>query len=138
MPAPRYLLDANACIHLLNGTSPAVAAELARCAPSQIRISSVVTAELLYGARNSSRVAENLRAVASFLTPFVSIPFDDACADSYALIRAELRRRGELIGANDMFIAATALTHELTLVTHNTREFGRVPGLVMEDWEAGS
>lgn len=137
MPAPRYLLDANACIHLINGTSPALAARLAQHAPSSVAISSVVTAELLYGARNSSHVAENLRVVTSFLAPFARLPFDDTCAESYAQLRAELKRRGALIGANDMFIAATALAHGLTLVTHDTRAFGRVPGLLLEDWEVG-
>lgn len=136
MPAARYLLDSNACINLVNGTSVALIRRLARCLPDDIRISCVVVAELRYGARNSTRVAENLRVVDGFLAPFVTLAFDDACASSYAEIRVDLKRRGEPIGANDLLIASTALAHDLTLVTHNVREFEHVPGLRLEDWEA--
>ena len=101
-------------------------------------MSSVVTAELLYGAHLSSRTAENLRLIARFVAPLPSFYFDDACAEHYARIRVELRRRGNTIGANDLFIAATALANGLTLVTHNTREFERVPGLMLTDWETSA
>ena len=130
-----YLLDANACIHLLNGTSASLLERFRRESPSTLRMSSVVKAELVFGARNSSRPAENLRLIASFWEPFESLPFDDPCAEQYGLIRAELKRQGRLIGANDMLIAATALARDVTLITHNTREFARVPGLKLEDWE---
>ncbi len=70
-----------------------------------------------------------------FLTLFVSLPFDDVTALTYGRIRAELAANGTPIGPNDFQIAAIALTHSLTLVTHNTREFSRVSGLVIEDWE---
>ena len=130
-----YLLDANACIRLLNGTSASLLERFRRESPSTLRMSSVVKAELAFGARNSSRPAENLRLIASFWEPFESLPFDDPCAEQYGLIRAELKRQGRLIGANDMLIAATALARDVTLITHNTREFARVPGLKLEDWE---
>ncbi len=135
MDKQRYLLDSNACINVLNGTSENLVAHLAVRHPDDCRISTVVVAELYYGARVSSRVAENLRAVSNFLAPFVLLPFSAACADAYALIRADLKRRGQPIGANDLFIAATAVAHGLTLVTNNVGEFGRVPGLSLEDWE---
>ena len=66
---------------------------------------------------------------------FLSLPFDDAAAEHYGRIRADLTARGLTIGGNDMLIAATALANGCTLVTHNTAEFSRVPGLVIEDWQ---
>jgi tRNA(fMet)-specific endonuclease VapC len=132
-----YLLDANACIQVLNGTSRPLVARLQRQSPAQIRLSAVVKAELIYGAHRSVRVAENLRLLQRFFQPFLSLPFDDACAEHCGRTRQELARRGEPIGPNDLMIAATALAHDLILVTHNTGEFGRVIGLVLEDWESG-
>jgi tRNA(fMet)-specific endonuclease VapC len=130
-----YLLDTNACIRVLNGSSGPLIGRLRRQAPSEIRISSVTRAELLYGARRSARVAENLRLLAVFFAPLVSLPFDDACAEHYGALRASLSAAGKPIGPNDLLIAATALAHDLTLVTHNLREFSRVTGLRVEDWE---
>jgi tRNA(fMet)-specific endonuclease VapC len=95
----------------------------------------VVKAELLYGPRRSSRVADNLRLLHRFFRPFVCLPFDDRCAEHYGMIRADLARLGQPIGPNDLLIAATARAHDLVLVTHNTEEFSRVVGLQMEDWE---
>jgi tRNA(fMet)-specific endonuclease VapC len=98
-------------------------------------VSSVTRAELVYGARRSARVAENLRVLASFFAPLVSLPFDDACAEQYGALRATLAAAGRPIGPNDLLIAATALAHDLTVVTHNVREFSRIAGLKIEDWE---
>jgi tRNA(fMet)-specific endonuclease VapC len=130
-----FLLDTNACIRVLNGSSARLIARLRSHAPSEIRVSSVTRAELLYGARRSSRVTENLRLLASFFAPIVSLPFDDACAEEYGAVRAQLAAAGQPIGPNDLLIAATALAHDITLVTHNLREFSRVAGLKVEDWE---
>lgn len=130
-----YLLDTNACIRLLNGTSPALVDRLSSTPRTQVRLSAVVKAELLYGARRSQRVAENLRLLDEFFATIASIPFDDSCADEYGKIRFELERTGTPIGPNDLMIAATARAHGLTLVTHNRREFARVPELRLEDWE---
>jgi len=101
----------------------------------QLRLCSIVKAELLYGARRSDQTAANLRRLIKFFASMKSLPFDDACAEQHAIIRTELARSGKPIGPNDMIIAATAVAHGLTLVTHNTREFSRVPGLALEDWE---
>ena len=130
-----YLLDTNACIRVLNGTSRPLITRLRSRAPSEIRVSSVTRAELLYGARRSARVSDNLRLLASFFAPLVSLPFDDACAEEYGALRATLAAAGRPIGPNDLLIAATALAHDLTLVTHNLREFSRIAGLKIEDWE---
>ncbi len=130
-----FLLDTNVCIRILNGSSPPVAARLQATNPSDVRLCSVVKAELFYGARKSARIDENLRLLRRFFAPLVSLPFDDRCADEAGLIRLDLERSGRPIGPNDLLIAATARAHDLVLVTGNTREFDRVPGLRVDDWE---
>lgn len=131
-----FLLDTNVCIRILNGSSPSVAARLRATAPADVRLCAVVKTELLYGARRSGRVDENLRLLRRFFGPIVSLPFDDRCAEEAAFIRLDLERTGRPIGPNDLLIAATARAYDLVLVTHNAREFGRVPGLRIEDWES--
>ena len=130
-----YLLDTNACIRILNDSSPRLVDRLRDTNPDDIRLSAVTRAELLFGAHNSTRIAGNLRLLDAFFKTLFSLPFDDACADRYGVLRAELAATGQLIGPNDLFIASTALAHNLVLVTHNVREFSRVPGLRLEDWE---
>jgi tRNA(fMet)-specific endonuclease VapC len=103
--------------------------------PHDFGISSVVRAELTYGARRSRHVARNLDAVETFCDPFRSVAFDDDCAGEYGAIRAELEALGQPIGPKDLMIAATARAHSVTVVTANLREFGRVVALRVEDWE---
>jgi len=132
-----YLLDSNTCIAALNRRSATLLTNLKRRGPHEIRMSSVVKAELYFGARKSVRMAENLDLLHAFFSPYTSLPFDDACAEHYGAIRADLGRSGRPIGPNDLLIAATARSHDLTLVTSNTREFSRVVGLRLEDWTRG-
>ena len=129
-----YLLDTNTCIGILTDRSPAAIERLRGHDPSEICLCSVVKAELLYGARKSERVAENLRLLADFFAPFVCLPFDDRCADHYGLIRADLDAAGMPIGPNDLMIAAITRAHDAALITHNTGEFSRVVGLKVDDW----
>ncbi len=131
-----YLLDTNACIRILNGTSPPLIDRLRAVPRSLVRLSSIVKAELLYGARKSTRSAENLRLLERFFDTVASLPFDDSCAEEYGLLREELDRAGTPIGPNDLLIAATARVHRAVLVTHNVREFSRVAELRVEDWES--
>ena len=93
--------------------------------------------ELWYGAFRSgpANKAANDALIAQLRARHVSLPFEDAAAEQYAALRANLATAGQLIGPNDLLIAAIALANGLTLVTHNTAEFGRVPGLVIEDWQ---
>lgn len=119
----------------MNNSSPSLVARLRLHRPSEIRLSAITKAELLYGARHSGRVSENLRVLARFFEPFVCPPFDDACVEHFGMIRADLAARGHVIGPNDLLIAATARAHDLTLVTHNLREFSRIVGLRLDDWE---
>jgi len=130
-----YLLDSNACIRILNGASALLQRRLRSCSPTEVSLCSVVKAELYFGARKSERQAENLRLVERFFSVFPSFGFDDRCAEIYGSIRSEFERSGAPIGPNDLLIAATAIANELILVTHNTREFERVIGLHLEDWE---
>lgn len=83
----------------------------------------------------SKNPTTNLQLQQEFLKQFVSLPFDDDAANMFGRIRAKLAKAGTPIGAYDLQIAAISLVHGLTLVTHNTREFGRVEGLKLEDWE---
>jgi len=131
-----FLLDTNVCIGILTGRSPRAVEKLRQLSPVDVQICSVVRAELLFGARNSTRVEANLSLLATFLAPFSSAPFDDLAADHYAQLRANLHRAGTLIGPHDMLIAATAMAHDLVLVTRNVKEFARIPGLRWIDWEA--
>lgn len=130
-----YLLDTNACIRLLNGSSVALAERLRATPRAEVRLSAVVKGELLYGARRSARLPDNLRLLRRFFATLISLPYDDRCAEEYGLIRADLDHAGTPIGPNDLLIAATARAHDLVLVTHNPREFSRVGGLQLEDWE---
>ncbi len=132
----KYLLDANTCIRLLNSDDEGVRRRYAACRPADLVLCSIVKAELFYGARRSARVEFNLKRLEYFTAPLQSLPFDDNCAHDYGLIRADLTAQGKPIGANDLMIAAIARTHDLILITHNTGEFNRVPGLRLEDWES--
>lgn len=130
------LLDTNVCIHLLNQSDPYIERQFRERTPAGIALCSVVKAELLYGACRSTRVDANLQKLKLFFAPLRSLPFDDRCAEHYARIRADLAARGKPIGPNDLLIAAIARAHEVTLITHNTEEFGRVASLRLEDWQA--
>jgi tRNA(fMet)-specific endonuclease VapC len=94
-----------------------------------------VKGELCYGARHSTKPAENLRLLSDFFLPFRSHPFDDDCAEVYGVIRNELSRSGKPVGPNDLMIAATAIANDLVLITHDIDEFSRVVGLRWDDWE---
>jgi tRNA(fMet)-specific endonuclease VapC len=130
-----YLLDANVCIELLRGKNTNIATKLANLNPQKVAICSVVKGELFFGANRSSNPKQALATVKRFVQHFQSLPFDDQAAEIYGEIRAFLTNQGKIIGPNDLLIAATALAHNATLVTHNTREFARVPHLKLEDWE---
>ncbi|MGB0680814.1 MAG: type II toxin-antitoxin system tRNA(fMet)-specific endonuclease VapC [Polyangiales bacterium] len=131
-----FLLDTNVCIQLLNGSSTSVAARFRATAPAQVHLCAIVKAELLYGARKSRRTHANLSHLARFFGPLSSDPFDDAAAEHYGSIRAELAAAGCVIGANDLCIAAIARSRDRVLVTHNHCEFSRIVGLRVEDWQA--
>jgi len=131
----KYLLDTNTCIRYLNRRSIAVVNRLHNTPESEIAVCSVVKAELYFGAMKSQNREHTIQGQRVFVARFISLPFDDAAADYYAVIRADLAQKGTPIGGNDLMIAAIALANGLILITHNTREFGRVSNLQIEDWE---
>ena len=102
--------------------------------PEDYCISSITLAELEVGVYNSARPEQNQLALMTFLARIEVVPFDSEAAREYGIIRADLTRKGNLIGANDLLIAAHAKALDLTLVTNNTREFERVEGLKLENW----
>jgi tRNA(fMet)-specific endonuclease VapC len=130
-------LDTNAWIdHLRRGPRSNVTAELAGASPGSVFLCSIVVGELLYGAFHSGPAhrVNNLALIASLRQHFVSLPFNDRSAEEYGRARAHLATIGMPIGPNDLIVAAIALAHGCTLVTNNTQEFSRVPGLLLEDW----
>lgn len=130
----RLLLDTNVCVALLRGSQP-VQQQFAQQKPADVAVCSIVKVELFYGALHSSNPVQSLTRTGVFLHPFRSLPFDDAAAEIAGRIRADLAAVGMPISANDLLIAAIALANNLALVTHNTREFSRVGGLRLEDWQ---
>ena len=129
-----FLLDTNICIYLMKNRFPALTEKFMQTPPSELAISAVTVFELEYGAAKSkwgTRTLENLRL---FLSGFEIVPFDASDAVKAGQIRAFLESRGLPIGVYDLEIAAQGLARGYTVVTHNTGEFSRVPGLVLEDW----
>ena len=129
----KYLVDTNVCIAWLKGERSIRQAWLER-SPEDVLLSSVVRAELLYGARHSQQVSLNLQKLTTLFSAMASVPFEDRAAEQYGLVRAQLTATGKPIGPNDLMIAATALAHDAILVTRNAREFTRVAGLRVEVW----
>ncbi|MEZ6063449.1 MAG: type II toxin-antitoxin system VapC family toxin [Planctomycetaceae bacterium] len=128
-----YCLDTNIVIAVLQNHDRVVA-RLRSCRVSDIRIPEIVRAELLFGCLKSVDPAAERKRVDHVLSPFRRVPFSGDAADHYASIRLHLEQAGNLIGPNDMLIAATAMAVGAVMVTSNTSEFARVPGLVVEDW----
>ncbi|NBD17461.1 MAG: PIN domain-containing protein [Cyanobacteria bacterium] len=130
-----YLLDTNVIAIYLNQRSVLLRERLEQIHPDDIAVCSVVKFELFYGAMRSGNPSKNLTRQQEFLDLFVSLPFDDKAAAKAGEIRNYLASQGTPIGSYDLLIAAIAITNNLTLVTHNMREFKRVPDLNLEDWE---
>jgi tRNA(fMet)-specific endonuclease VapC len=130
-----YLPDTNVWIQFLNPDNNRVKDRMLSVESSAIQLCSVVKAELFFGAEKSNRKSENHEVLRNLFADVASVPFDDEAARKYGEIRAELSRAGTPIGPNDLMIAAIALVHGSTLVTHNTREFSRIKDLKLEDWE---
>ena len=132
-----WLLDTNAWIDYLKNSASVVRARLVERKPEEISTCAIVRAELLHGARKYGAPERRLSIVRETLAPYRSLPFDDAAADRYAELRDALERRGEKIGPHDLLIAAICVTHRVTLVTANTKEFQRIADLHVSNWQAG-
>lgn len=131
----KYLLDTNVCIKYLNGQSDKIVRKLSALHPEDVVICSIVRAELYAGAYKSSSFQKTHKRLRSFIDIFPSLPFDDAASEIYGRIRAGLEKIGKPIGPYDMQIASIAIQHKLIMVTHNKKEFSRIKGLKLEDWE---
>ena len=130
----RYLLDTNICIAIIKQQPPVTLRHLQKCLVGDVAVSTITVAELRYGAAKSQATVRNQQALDQFLVSLVVAEFGINEAQAYGLLRADLEKRGMLIGPLDMLIAAHAITLGATLVTNNTREFKRVKGLSIEDW----
>lgn len=134
MVEPTYLLDTNTWIFALKGKPPELVQRLGKVPPTWVAFCSVVKAELLRGAYRYGNREARVATLQTLFSLHRSFAFDDAAAIVYGQIRHDLETQGEVIGAMDMLIAAIALANDLTLVTHNSKEFARIPGLKLEDW----
>lgn len=127
-------LDSDVCIHFLNGKDSDLIKKFQANSPTDIKIASIVQAELLFGVANSKKIRENGLKLAKFLDPYEILPFDSTAAAIYAQIRFELTKKGTLIGPNDLILAATVLANQGALATRNVGEFNRLESLKIEAW----
>jgi len=130
-----WLLDTNAWIAYLDRKPNPVKERILQTPENQLLMCDVVKAELLYGAYKSARVEQNLTKLELLFSLVESLPFEGKAAAHFGEIRAYLAQKGTPIGPYDLQIAAVVRAQDLILVTHNTREFARVPDLKIEDWE---
>jgi tRNA(fMet)-specific endonuclease VapC len=130
----RFMLDTDTCSYIMKRSHQTVVRRLRGVPVADVCISVITKSELLYGVELSPRREQDATALRAFLPHVEVLEFPDTAATHYAEIRADLKKRGQMIGANDLFIAAHARTLGLRLVTNNTAEFGRVKGLTLENW----
>ena len=130
----KYMLDTNTCIFIINKIHQ-VRLRFINEHPFGLAISAITEAELWFGIENSQAPEKNANILHNFLATVETLPFDTLAATVYGRVRTELKRAGTPIGERDTLIAAHAKAAQLTLVTNNTREFGRVIGLKLEDWK---
>ena len=129
-----YYIDSNTYIYFDKNASQALTAKLLSINPANMKIPSIVAAELRFGVEKSKRRDYNSDRLERFLSLYEIISFDDDATKCYANIRAVLERSGQIIGANDLIIAATVLSNSGTLVTRYVDEFSRVAKLKLENW----
>ena len=130
----KYFLDTNICIYFLKGKNLSLKKKLLSHKPTDIKIPSIVKAELLVGAEKSERKKENFDKINRLLLPLEVIGFNDLESIEYSKIRASLEKKGEVIGPNDIITASIVKANNGVLVTNNTKEFKRVKGLKIKDW----
>lgn len=130
----RILLDTNICIYIMNRRPVYVVGKFAQYTPGDIGVTSITVAELYLGVEKSGQQERNCKALIGFLASLETVPFTSEAAAHYGRIKARLRSLGTMIGELDCLIAAQALALRLPLVTNNTLEFERIPGLMLENW----
>jgi len=131
---PRYLLDTNICIYIRQNKPEQALRRYRRLQSGEAALSVITYGELLYGAAKSAHPTVALERLRELVRLLPALPLPENAAEKYGAIRAELESTGEMIGNNDLWIAAHALAARLTLVTNNEREFRRVRGLKVQNW----
>lgn len=131
---PRYLLDTDTCIYIYKNKPLAVSERFGKLPDGEAAISVITFGELLFGAMKSAKRVEVLATLAELKRALPVLPLGEAAAGVYGELRADLESRGNLIGNNDLWIAAHSLSANLILVTNNEREFSRVRGLKLQNW----
>ena len=129
----KYLLDTNIVIYVLK-RRPKEVLEIFNTNASRMAVSSITLSELIYGAEKSPNVDKNLEAIEEFVSHLDVLPYDAKASQHYGQVKVALEKKGEIIGENDIHIAAHAISQGLILVTNNLREFKRVPNLAIENW----
>lgn len=132
--AARYLLDTNICIYIAKHNPPAVRERFARHTASELAMSVITLGELRYGAERSQARERALQAIQTLQSLVPVEALSEVAGEHYGEIRATLAARGQIIGGNDLWIAAHARAEGWILVTNNEREFARVDGLQVENW----
>jgi tRNA(fMet)-specific endonuclease VapC len=133
---PRYLLDTNICIYIRQRRPEEVLRRFRKLRPGEAALSVITYGELLYGAAKSAQRAAALEQLRELIRLLPAVALPENAAETYGTLRADLETKGQMIGNNDLWIAAHALASKLTLVTNNVREFQRVRGLKIENWAA--
>lgn len=131
----RYMLDTNIVIYVMKRKPIEVLGKF-NANSAKMAMSVITLSELFHGAENSSRVSENLTAIEDFASRIEVLQYTPKASQHYGSIRAALEKRGQIIGVNDLHIAAHARSEGLTVVTNNANEFTRVPALMVENWVA--
>jgi len=131
----KYLLDTNIVIYVLK-RRPVEVLKVFNTNASRMAISSITLSELIYGAEKSPNVDQNLESIEEFISHLEVLPYGPKASQHYGQIKAAIERKGEIIGENDIHIAAHAISQGLILVTNNLREFKRVTNLALENWVA--
>lgn len=130
----KYLVDTNILIFLCNSRSKSLELRFTIHHPEDFVVSSITVGELIYGVNKCRHRDRNLQAILKILSPFEIIDFNSSDGWKYGEIRADLEKKGTIIGGNDIMIAAQARRRGLTVITNNTGEYKRVDGLKVEDW----
>jgi tRNA(fMet)-specific endonuclease VapC len=129
-----YMLDTDICIYIIKKKPRSVLNYFQRLQPGELSISAITFAELMNGAKKSHQVEDNITRLNELAELLEIKPFDQKAAIAYGNVRSALEKKGNIIGSNDLLIAAHALSHDYILVTNNEKEFSRVDGLKIENW----
>lgn len=130
----KYLLDTNICIYIIKQKPEQVLKKFSRMRKAEMFLSSITIAELIYGVEKSQFKDRNMAAFDDFTAPFDCVDFDNESAKVFGHLRAELEKKGTMIGVFDLQIASIAIANDMILVTNNEKEYSRVSGIKIENW----